>query len=851
MFQIEDDGPNAVVANATADTLVLDETRDVGTEEDGDSDPAGLATVTAGFADNFAAVTDYGSDGAGSTAYTLALTGTNVASGLYALEVADTSAVGVDGDGIGQGAQIVLNQSGNTITGSVGDVNYFTISIVPSTGVVTFTQLANIWHADTGDDDDTSTLTLANANLLQVVQTVTDRDGDKDSESINLGTGVFQIEDDGPRVTSFSNIYDYNTDEPLDGMYSINVGTDAVGNAEANGLVLETLTGTTANGRPIEGVTVSWDDENDESVTYTFKFDYYAGPASTTTLEATGTVIFDKDGGTYTFDLDNPIVGQTTFSTSSPQDTFNYDTLGNNSPEIVVQQYSSDFFGVLTAASGPEGDVSGLETTTGTDNTAIEYKKGDLLFDTNTNYLNIATDTVGVGSDTVQPDDLLNFDFYASHPLIGQTEGDNPTAEVDTDTPRAYADSIGIVLDQLLTSGNPAVPKEDIAILLKLERKPDGDGPEKTTILLIANNAADYVLNDQGFYVVTVGEDDYDSANYHIYGVQIVTGTENLTGTGTSLTGHQDVTLTATGKDLADTSDNDVVKIIQIDVITSTLSNFDADLQFGGAVVDADGDSESFNFNVHLESDTSVNIGSYLTGTSGDDTLTGDLIKDDILVGGAGDDGLLGLGGNDTLTGGLGDDALDGGSGIDTASYTGAPSGVTVDLLAGAASGGDDSDSLTGIENVTGSSHADTITGDAFGNILIGGGGNDNLTGGAGNDTLVGGAGNDILAGGAGTDTFVYNLTSEGADRITDFDKSVDIDVLDLTDIFTGNETLATLVTNQNLRLVTVDADGDTQIDDTRVQYDVDGTGATAPVTLVDVTNTILTSLDDPNIKVN
>ena len=42
VFQIEDDGPDAVVANATADTIVLDETRPVGTETDGDSTPAGL-----------------------------------------------------------------------------------------------------------------------------------------------------------------------------------------------------------------------------------------------------------------------------------------------------------------------------------------------------------------------------------------------------------------------------------------------------------------------------------------------------------------------------------------------------------------------------------------------------------------------------------------------------------------------------------------------------------------------------------------------------------------------------------------------------------------------------------------
>ena len=133
----------------------------LGTEEDGDSAPAGLATVTANFADNFAAVTDFGSDGPGATTYSLVLTGSNVNSGLFALDALDTTAG--DGDGIGQGAQIVLNQSGNTITGTVGVTPYFTISINPNTGVVTFTQSDNIWHANTGSDDDTSTLTLAAA----------------------------------------------------------------------------------------------------------------------------------------------------------------------------------------------------------------------------------------------------------------------------------------------------------------------------------------------------------------------------------------------------------------------------------------------------------------------------------------------------------------------------------------------------------------------------------------------------------------------------------------------------------------------------------------------------------------
>ncbi len=195
-----DDGPDAQVnVDATLDQLVLDETRPVGTESDGDSAPAGLMTVQANFANNFVSPADHGADGPGTVSYSLFLSAASVGSGLYALDAADIIAGG-DGDGIGQGAQIMLSISpdGLTITGSVGLTNYFTISIDPVTGVVTFTQLLNVWHASTASDDDTSTLTTAAAANVQVVQTVTDSDGDFDTASINVGTGVFHIEDDGP-----------------------------------------------------------------------------------------------------------------------------------------------------------------------------------------------------------------------------------------------------------------------------------------------------------------------------------------------------------------------------------------------------------------------------------------------------------------------------------------------------------------------------------------------------------------------------------------------------------------------------------------------------------------------------
>ncbi|MGY4406922.1 beta strand repeat-containing protein [Bradyrhizobium sp. USDA 3315] len=229
VFTIQDSGPTAGTVTGPTDTLVLDETRPVGSDTAGGTAPTGLDTVTADFSNNFTGG-GYGSDGAGSTTYTLKLTGANVASGLYALDPTDKTAG--DGDGIGQGAQILLNQVGNTITGSVGGTNYFTITIDPSTGIVTFTQLNNIWHSDPTNPDDAATLTLSAANLLQVVQTITDADGDSVTTPLNLGTGVFTIQDSGPTagtVTGPTDTLVLDETRP--------VGTDTAGGTAPNGLV--------------------------------------------------------------------------------------------------------------------------------------------------------------------------------------------------------------------------------------------------------------------------------------------------------------------------------------------------------------------------------------------------------------------------------------------------------------------------------------------------------------------------------------------------------------------------------------------------------------------------------------
>ena len=90
-------------------------------------------------------------------------------------------------------------------------------------------------------------------------------------------------------------------------------------------------------------------------------------------------------------------------------------------------------------------------------------------------------------------------------------------------------------------------------------------------------------------------------------------------------------------------------------------------------------------------------------------------------------------------------------------------------------------DTLTGIENVSGSGGSDTLTGDGAGNTLTGGGSRDTLSGNEGADTLIGGAGADLLTGGSGADAFVYQaLTEINGDRIADFSHG-QRDVIDLS----------------------------------------------------------------------
>lgn len=166
-----------------------------------------------------------------------------------------------------------------------------------------------------------------------------------------------------------------------------------------------------------------------------------------------------------------------------------------------------------------------------------------------------------------------------------------------------------------------------------------------------------------------------------------------------------------------------------------------------------------------------VDIGAGTASGAGNDTFTG--FKDafgtpanDLLVGDEGSNHLFGLGGEDELRAegnaetlddpysfpdlpdgdlllgdGHGDtpanDLLVGGEGVAVACYCGAPSGVTVDLGTGQATGGGGSDTLVDINAVIGSDYDDTLRGSAADEMFEGSAGSDSIDGLGGRDAFV------------------------------------------------------------------------------------------------------------------
>ncbi len=403
----------------------------------------------------------------------------------------------------------------------------------------------------------------------------------------------------------------------------------------------------------------------------------------------------------------------------------------------------------------------------------------------------------GAGADTLDGGagiDIVHYDFSTAGGITidlvagtgtgGDAQGDTFTG-IENIAATNYADTItgdgngntffGYAGDDILDgaggndsivggSGNDTISGGDGSDALR-----GGDGDDS----LDGGNGIDTVYYDWSAGAVTV---DLDAGTGTGEGTDTLTNIENVVGSA-----HNDVLYAATGGSVLTGGDGDdnLIARAGVDTLNGGTGNDWANYYFSttSVVIDLEAGTASGGY---AEGDTLNDIEWVAGSNTADDTLTGNsqantlrgMAGNDILDGGAGSDLLEGGAGADNLRGGAGADTLDGGDGADWANYTGSSGGVTIDLVAGTASGGDaDGDVLTSIEYLWGSSDDDTFTGTDGVNYLagndghdylIGNGGNDTLLGGDGNDTLRGGSGADVLDGGAGIDIVHYDFSTAG-----------------------------------------------------------------------------------------
>ncbi|WP_042013986.1 DUF5801 repeats-in-toxin domain-containing protein [Aeromonas fluvialis] len=604
------------------------------------------------------------------------LVGTN--SGQFSLDSTPTGMPTLTSDGVA----VTYGFSGNTLTAMAGATTIFTL-VVQSNGAYTFTLLGPLDHSGANGDDN-EVLTL---NLTGAIQA---------SDGVNplplAGSLLIQVEDDVPAILAISNLVYANSSNPAGGTgvfdYSMGADTRGTGPFSAVDSDFKAISlGGTVGGTAISSQSVTWLSESASTATFEVEFRYAPNPATPgTTVQATGTLVFDKVNGTYTVSLSEPLEGFNVLKTSGSLSITGYESggsvLDNTQPAVSVAKLENDFYVQFRSAAEPGAGTDGDNLQTGGANTNI-FVNGE-LFTQAASWVSVSNTANGVGGDTIGKGEVLDLTFHTT----------NPTGTVVAN-PDGRAEGMYLKFD--------GVNNENLVVVLKLI----GDGGVKTTRALVVSNGdiatassgattlaallAFGITLDNNDGAIVIERNDYNGVgeNWQIYGAQILTSVEGIT-TSSALNFNADFgdtggSSTTTTTSFTGQTDNDGLKVSDIGLVTSKNTTLDAELDFQVAVQDSDNDATS-SVNLHV----TIEAGTTFTGSAQADVIQGST-------------------GNDTLIGGLGDDILFGGLGSDTFKWQagdadGSTDTITDFTLGNPLSGGDILDISAVLDVSTGAS---------------------------------------------------------------------------------------------------------------------------------------------------
>ncbi|WP_292136196.1 DUF5801 repeats-in-toxin domain-containing protein, partial [Mesorhizobium sp.] len=512
------------------------------------------------------------------------------------------------------------------------DATAFTVTLSGTT--VTLTSLVALEHSN-APQDGTEDNTLDLNGLINVVATVTVTDGDSDvvsSQSTSSGPLSLTFNDTDPTITAAfdadplagiqtpehlgnavgqtaSGTFGYDMVDKHTAAEYLAGASDFVDTNNTLAGVQITLTGTVDNPQN-SGITqavATLTTETDLSASFDFSFHYDKDPITAGVQDATagGTLVFNKAADTYTFTLTDLIEGFS-FDVLHTSDLVNKAPIGNTGhPLIVAEQLTPNsdpdpFFVQFTANSTTNSIKFGFNSTGDGDiaaaDTAFTQDAHDMITNTHEDWVSATQATNGVAGDTIQKGELLTLRFFEEN-ILGdvhpnETGGGNETLE-----PTTSASGVVIKFDGI---GN----SEDLILILDLK---DANGNEITRAVnvqnsdLIKGNAnvpspynTEFTLDNNDALLILESNDYNDGTEtFQIQGVQIMQSSNGLTGDAINLNGAigagGDSNATS-GLSAWDTTDNDVLKIVDIGFVQQTSGTFNANLDFSFALADADGD---------------------------------------------------------------------------------------------------------------------------------------------------------------------------------------------------------------------------------------------------------------------